>query len=152
MPLGQGGHVAMVGLIPGFWHILSEGNQLHSNQTYSSDIPIHKTTSPLERPFSHYIHLHRLASEMWITMKNNLLGGKKMSCSFSLYRFRKHMSYGFPIINVCNSGVHYESSWMFALRSMLPHLCCRRLKPFLACWRPFDLYQQMFSFMQILFV
>ena len=27
-----------------------------------------------KRPFSHYIHSHRLAAEMWITMKNNLLG------------------------------------------------------------------------------
>ena len=27
-----------------------------------------------KRPFSHYIHSHRLAAEMWTTMKNNLLG------------------------------------------------------------------------------
>ena len=38
------------------------------------DIPTHKTTSPPERPFSHYIHSHRLTVEMWTTMKNNLLG------------------------------------------------------------------------------
>ena len=38
------------------------------------DIPTHKTTSIQEQPFSHYIHSHRLAAEMWITMKNNLLG------------------------------------------------------------------------------
>ena len=39
------------------------------------DIPTHKTTSPPERPFSHYIHSHRLAAEMWTTMKNLLGGG-----------------------------------------------------------------------------
>jgi len=33
-------------------------------------------TSPPERPFSHYIHSHRLAAEMWTTMKSNLLGKK----------------------------------------------------------------------------
>jgi hypothetical protein len=40
------------------------------------DIPTRKTTSPPERPFSHYIHSHRLAAEMWTMMKNNLLGKK----------------------------------------------------------------------------
>jgi hypothetical protein len=64
------------------------------------DIPTHKTTSPPERPFSHYIHSHCLTAEMWTTMKNNLFGGKKiLSCSFYLYRFRKYVSYGFPITN-----------------------------------------------------
>ena len=36
------------------------------------DIPTHKTTSAPEQPFSHYINSHRLAAEMWTTMKNNL--------------------------------------------------------------------------------
>jgi len=40
------------------------------------DIPTHKTTPPLERPFSHYIHSHRLAAELWTMMINNLRGGK----------------------------------------------------------------------------
>jgi hypothetical protein len=34
---------------------------------------------------------------------------KFLSCSFYLYRFRKYLSYGFPIINFCNLGVHYET-------------------------------------------
>jgi len=34
-----------------------------------------KTNSPPKRPFSHYIHSHRLAAEMWTTMKNSLLKG-----------------------------------------------------------------------------
>jgi hypothetical protein len=57
----------------------------------------------------HYIHSHRLAAEMWTTMKNNLLGKKFLSCSFYLYRFCKYVSYGFPVINFCNPGVHYET-------------------------------------------
>jgi len=42
-------------------------------------------------------------------MKNNLLGKKFLSCSFYPYRFRKYVSYDFPIINFCNPGVHYET-------------------------------------------
>jgi len=82
MPLGQRGHVAMVR-----W-ILCMKCTLHSNQTYLYDIPTHKTTSPLERPFSHYINSHHLAAEMWTTMKNNLLG-KKM---FELFLLSVHVS------------------------------------------------------------
>jgi hypothetical protein len=39
------------------------------------------------------------------------LTGEKifLSCSFYLYRFRKYVSYGFPIINYCNPGVHFET-------------------------------------------
>ena len=62
-----------------------------------------------ERPFSHYIHSHRLAEEMWTTMKNNLLGKFFLCFSFFLYRFRKYVSYGFPIKKFCNPGVHYET-------------------------------------------
>ena len=57
---------------------------------------------PSERPFCHYLHSHCPAEEMRITMKNNLMGKKILSCSFYLYRFRKYMSYGFPIIHFCN--------------------------------------------------
>ena len=41
--------------------------------------------------------------------ENKLLEKKLLSCSFYLYRFRKYVSYGFPIINFCNPGVHYET-------------------------------------------
>jgi hypothetical protein len=41
--------------------------------------------------------------------EKQLSGGKKLSCSFYLYRFRKYVSYGFPIIHFCNPGVHYET-------------------------------------------
>jgi hypothetical protein len=108
VPLGQRGHVAMVG------RILCTKCTMHSNHKLSScDIPTHKTTSPPERPFSHYIHSHRLAEEMWATMKNNLLGKKVLSCSFYLYRVRKYVPYGYPIIIFCNPGVHYETPCMY---------------------------------------
>jgi hypothetical protein len=32
-----------------------------------------------------------------------------LSYSFYLYRFLKYVSYGFPIKNFCNPGVHYET-------------------------------------------
>jgi hypothetical protein len=35
-----------------------------------------------------------------------------LSFSFYLYTFCKYVSYGFPIINFCNTGVHYEKPWM----------------------------------------
>jgi hypothetical protein len=73
-----------------------------------------KQTSPPERPFSHYIHSHRLAAEMWTAMKNKFLGGKNLSCFFYLYGFRKYVSYGFSIINFCNRGVHYETPCIYA--------------------------------------
>jgi len=79
-----------------------------------------QNTSPPERPFSHYIHPHRLAAEMWSTMKNNLLGKKCLSCSFYLYRFRKYVSYGFPIINFCNPGVH---------ETPCIHIVCGNVRP-----------------------
>jgi hypothetical protein len=44
----------------------------------------------------HYIHSHRLAAEMWTTIKN-LLGEKFLSCSFYPCRFRKYVSYWLPI-------------------------------------------------------
>jgi hypothetical protein len=68
-------------------------------------------------PFTHQhgcigiliLHSCRLAAEIWTTIKYNFLGKKILGCSFSLYRFRKCMSYAFPIINLCNPGVHYET-------------------------------------------
>ena len=104
LPLGQWGQMAMVG------RILCTKYTLHSNHRltvwYSNT---QNDFSPPERSFSNYLHSHRLAAEMWTTMENYLLGKKCLSCSFCLYRFGKYVSYGFPIINACNRGVHYET-------------------------------------------
>jgi hypothetical protein len=40
--------------------------------------------------------------------EKNLLGKIFLSCSFYLYRFCKYVSYGFPVIDFCIPGVHYE--------------------------------------------
>jgi hypothetical protein len=88
---------------------------LHSNHRPTRMIFQHtKGLLPPERPFSHYIHSHRLAVEMWTTKKNNLLR-KQVSCSFYLYRFCEYMSNGFPIINVWSPGVHYETPCILSL-------------------------------------
>jgi len=55
----------------------------------------------------------RPVAEMWTTMKNNLLGKKVLSCSFYLYRFCKNVCCGFPIINFCNPGIHYETPCIY---------------------------------------
>ena len=63
-----------VAMIRAFRSASSRGNgtlrtlhEMHveqQSQTYSCDIPAHKAASPPERPFSHYIHSHRLATEI----------------------------------------------------------------------------------------
>jgi hypothetical protein len=72
----------------------------------------------------HYIHSRRLAAEMWTTMKNNLLGRKFLSCSFHLYRCRKYVSYGFPIINFCNPVVHYETPCILRCKDLRTSKIC----------------------------
>jgi len=82
--------------------------RLHSNHRLTRVIFQHtKRLLPRRGHFFHYIHSHLLAAEMWTTMKNILLGKIFLCCSFYLYRFRKYVSYSFPIINICNPGVHY---------------------------------------------
>jgi len=58
--------------------------------------------------------LHTLASPSGRNVnydEKQLTGGENffLSCSNCLYRFRKHLSYGFPIIIFCNPGVHFET-------------------------------------------
>jgi hypothetical protein len=84
--------------------------------TYRYDIKVLATHAPTWKwPFSHYIHSHRLAAEMWTMMKNNFLGKQFLSCSFYLYRFPKYVYCGFRIINLCNPRVHYETLWILLL-------------------------------------
>jgi len=99
---------------------------LRSNHRLIRVIFQHKMTSPPERPFSHYIHAHCLATEMWTTTKNNLLGKKFFSCSFYLYRFCKYVSYGFAIINFCNPGVHYETPCILQTIILQTHIAKKK--------------------------
>ena len=56
--------------------------------------------------------LHRLASPSGRNVnydEKQLTGKIFLGCFFYLYRFRKYVSYAFPIINFCNPGLHYET-------------------------------------------
>jgi hypothetical protein len=74
-------------------------------------------TAHIDTIFKFLPHTRQQGASLFLTAscrnvnydEKQLTGGKKLSCSFYLYRFRKYVSYGFPIINVCNLGVHYET-------------------------------------------
>ena len=85
------------------------------------DIPTHKTTSP---SWSAIFSLHTLASPSGRNVhKDEQLTEKKiLSCSLCLYRFRKYVSNGFPTINCCNPGVHYEAPCIYKLLYMISNL------------------------------
>jgi hypothetical protein len=61
--------------------------------------------------------LHTLASPCSRNVnydEKQLTGGEKnLSCSFYLYRFRKYVSYGFPLTTFCNPGIHYETTCVY---------------------------------------
>jgi hypothetical protein len=59
----------------------------------------HESTWSLHTPYTHITWQQKCEIKWKITYWEN---------SFYLYRFRKYMSYGFPIISFCNPGVHYE--------------------------------------------
>jgi len=58
--------------------------------------------------------LHTLASpsDRNVNYDEKQFTGKKLSCSFHLYKFGKNVSYGFPVINCCNLEVRYETPWI----------------------------------------
>jgi hypothetical protein len=79
-------------------------------------------------PWPAIFSVHTLASPSGRNVnyhEKQLSGGGKLSCSFYLYRFRIYVSYGFPILNVCNPGVHYETpcimEWGHAVAQWLRH-------------------------------
>ena len=81
---------------------------LHRNHRFIRVIFQHtKDFSPGAAIFS----LHTLASPSGRNMnydEKQLTGKNFLSSSFYLYRFHKYVPYGFPKINFCNTGVHYE--------------------------------------------
>jgi len=86
---------------------------LHSNHRLTRVIFQHTQNdfSPGAAIFS----LHTLASTISRDVncdEKQLIGKIYLSSSFYLYRFRKHVSYGFPIINFCNPGLHYQAPCM----------------------------------------
>ena len=96
------------------------------------DIPTHQTTSPQERPFSHYIHSHRLAAEMWTTITTTYWGNFFfLSCSFYLYRFRKYVSIAFTIIHFYNPEFHKKRS-VFSVSRIISSTQWRRLENYIS--------------------
>ena len=99
---------------------------LHSNNRLNScDIPTHKTTSPSGAAI---FSLHTLASPSGRNMncdEKKTYWGKFffLSCSFYLHGFRKYVSYGFPIINFCIPGVHYETPCIRHGKHSLQYYC-----------------------------
>ena len=79
----------------------------------TNDLPVwYSNTQNDSSPGAAIFSLHTLALSSGRSMnydEKQFTGKKFLSCSFYLYRFRKYVSYGFPIINVCNPGVHYET-------------------------------------------
>ena len=103
VPLGQRGRVAMV------LCVLCTKCMMHSNHRLTRVIFQH--TKRL-LPRSGHFSLHTLASPSGRNVnydEKQLTRKKCLSCSFYLYRFRKYVYYGFPIINFCNPRVHYEA-------------------------------------------
>ena len=108
VPLGQRGHVS--GSFAYFAqnvHCTVTIDLLLSYWKTQTNIPLpHPFT---RRPFSHYIHSHRLAAEMWTTMKNNLPGKSFWVFPSICTGFVNTCPTVFPIIIFCNPGVHYET-------------------------------------------
>jgi exoribonuclease II len=63
--------------------------------------------------------LHCCNNPCELRRKTTYWGKKVLSCSFYLYRFRKYVSYGFPIINFRNLGVQYETPCLCLPRKVL---------------------------------
>jgi len=61
-------------------------------------------------------------------MKTTYWKKKIFSCSFYLYRFRKYVSYGFPVINFCNPRVQFETpciwpwGWLSLQQKWVPRI------------------------------
>ena len=103
VPLGQRGHVAMLG------RILCMKCTLHSNHRLTV---WYSDTQNDFSPGAAILSLHTLASPSGRNVNYNekyLLKKRFFNCPFYLYRFRKYVSYWFPIINFCIPGVYYET-------------------------------------------
>ena len=127
VPLGQRGHVTML------LRVLCTKCTLHSNHGLTV---WYSNTQNNFSPGAAIFSLHTLASPSSrnVNYDEKLLAGGRLSCSFYLYRFHKYMSYGFPIINFCNPGVHYETPCIIVSYGSRRRLVClaRRMVKLLA--------------------
>jgi hypothetical protein len=117
VPFGQWCHVTMGE------GIVCTKYTLHSNHNL---LAWYSNTQKDFYPGVAIFSLHILASpsDRNVNYSEKILSGeRKLNCSFYLYRFRKYVSYGFPIINGCNPGVHYATPCiMFYFNSILYYL------------------------------
>ena len=96
------------------WHWWDEYFARNARCTVTTDLLVwYSNTQNDFYPRAAIFSLHTLASLSGRNVnydEKQLTGGKKkLSCSLYLYRFRKYVSYSFPIINCCNPRVHYET-------------------------------------------
>ena len=87
---------------------------LNARCTVTTDLLVwYSNTQSDFSPGAAIFSLHTLASPSGRNVnydEKQLTGEKKiLSCSFYLYRFRRYVSCGAPIINFCNPGAGYET-------------------------------------------
>ena len=103
--LGQRGHVG---------RILCTKCTLHS--IHRLTVWYCNTQNNFSPPVASIFSIHALASPKgWNANydEEQLTVGKKcLRCFFYLYRFGKHVSYGFPVINFCYPAVHFGTHSM----------------------------------------
>jgi len=92
---------------------------LHSNHRLSRVIFQH--TKRLLPRSGHFLTTYtRIAKLQKCELRwKTIYWGKKLSCSFYLYSFRRYVSYGFPIIKFCNPRV-----WVDNIRMDLQEVGC----------------------------
>ena len=84
--------------------------------TVTTDLLVwYSNTQNCFSPGAAIFSLHTLVSPSGrnVNYDEKQLTVKKFLSSFYLYRFCKYVSCGFPIINFCNPGVHYETPCTF---------------------------------------
>ena len=110
VPLGQRGQVPMVGRT--LWR--------NVRCTVTTDLLVwYSNTQNDFHPRATIFSLYTLVSPSGRNVnydEKQLTGGKNVSFSFYLYRFRKYVSYGFSIIIFCNPGVHFETPCIIGLK------------------------------------
>ena len=95
----------------------------HGTHRYDIQVLVTHASTWVHRHFSLLQWSVPLDQRGHVTMVGRIPG---LLLSFYLYRFRKYVSYGFPIINYCNPGVRYETPciviWCVAKDLYLPEL------------------------------
>ena len=103
VPLGQRGHVEMV------LCVLCTKCTLHSNHRLTLWYYNTQNFPPVAAIFSLHTPASHSAQKYILRWKTTYWENLFLSYTFYLNRFRKYVPYGFPTINFCNPGVHFET-------------------------------------------